>query len=80
MQRLLDESNMCYDKKLLESLKESDNYIVIMLDDEHLVSFVTRDIMVDSNLLEYFIDFKDHRGMEKNLLSLLDTDMIKLLG
>ena len=71
---------MCYDKKLLDSLKESDNYIVIMLDNEHLVSFVTRDIMADSNLLEYFIDFKDHRGMEKNLLSLLDTDMIKLLG
>ena len=63
MQRLLDESNMCYDKKLLDSLKESDNYIVIMLDNEHLVSFVTRDIMVDSNLLEYFIDFRDHRGI-----------------
>ena len=63
MQRLLDESNMCYDKKLLDSLKESDNYIVIMLDDEHLVSFVTRDIMVDSNLLQYFIDFRDHRGI-----------------
>ena len=64
MQKLLDNSNMFYDKKLLDSLKESDNYIVMMLDDEQLGSFVTCDIMVDSSLLEYFVYFRDNKSIK----------------